>query len=245
MPQRLVHKKTEDEGQIILAIQALQKNEISSLRRAAELYNVKRSTLSDRLNGRIGRVDTRANSHILTQNDENALESWLLSMDERGYPLSISAVHHAAVALLQNRRGDTSIQIGKNWANRFVNRRPALKANYSRNIDAQRKKCEDPVLIQGWFDLLCNTIKKHGIVDTDIYNFDETGFGLGLATHCTRVVTASDRSGKPIHQQQGDREWVTVIEAVNAGGWAIPPMIILKGQQQQSTWYIDTNLPPD
>jgi hypothetical protein len=36
-------------------------------------------------------------------------------------------------------------------------------------------------------------IKKYGIAEANIYNFDETGFAIGVATHSARVVTSSDR----------------------------------------------------
>ncbi|KAL2131434.1 hypothetical protein VTI74DRAFT_5124 [Chaetomium olivicolor] len=43
-----------------------------------------------------------------------------------------------------------------------------------------RTKCEDPKVIGEWFTLVRNTRAKYGIVDDDIYNFDETGFIIGI-----------------------------------------------------------------
>jgi hypothetical protein len=40
---------------------------------------------------------------------------------------------------------------------------------------------------------LCN---KHGIQDEDIYNFDETGFAMGLIA-TSWVVTRAEMPGKP------------------------------------------------
>jgi hypothetical protein len=34
--------------------------------------------------------------------------------------------------------------------------------------------------MQDWFDRLQDTIKKYGIVEEDIWNFDETGFNIGI-----------------------------------------------------------------
>ena len=53
------------------------------------------------------------------------------------------------------------------------------------------------------------------------------------------VVTASERRVRPRSVQPGNREWVTVIEGVNAEGWAIPPFVIFKGQCHLSAWYSD------
>ena len=57
----------------------------------------------------------------------------------------------------------------------------------------------------------------YGILDEDTYNFDETGFMMGVENRAT-VVTASERRIEPIGEQQGDCEWVTLIAAVNAMG---------------------------
>lgn len=52
-----------------------------------------------------------------------------------------------------------------------------------------------------------------------------------------KVVTGLQRAGKALVTQPGNREWVTAVEAVNASGWAIPPMIIFAGKMHQATWY--------
>ncbi|KAH6417832.1 hypothetical protein HBI59_250890 [Parastagonospora nodorum] len=54
------------------------------------------------------------------------------------------------------------------------------------------------------------------------------------------VVTALERRGQPKTVQQGNREWTTVIQGVNATGWAIPPFIIFKGRHHLSNgWTIN------
>lgn len=60
-------------------------------------------------------------------------------------------------------------------------------------------------------------MRKYGIVPDDIYNFDEIGYAMGIIG-TTRVVTRSDRRGRPVTTQPGDREWVTSIESVNSRG---------------------------
>ncbi|KAH5618558.1 hypothetical protein HBI23_246740 [Parastagonospora nodorum] len=59
------------------------------------------------------------------------------------------------------------------------------------------------------------------------------------------VVTGSERRGRPKTVQQGNREWTTVIQGVNATGWAIPPFIIFKGRHHLSAWYKEEDLPHD
>ena len=59
-----------------------------------------------------------------------------------------------------------------------------------------------------------------------------------------KVVTASDKGYRSKTVQPGNREWATVIQGVNAQGWAIPSFIILTGQHHLSAWYSE-ELPGD
>jgi hypothetical protein len=59
------------------------------------------------------------------------------------------------------------------------------------------------------------------------------------------VVTGSERRGRPKAVQPGNREWVTVIQGINAAGWAIPPFIIFAGQHYLSAWYEEADIPRD
>jgi hypothetical protein len=65
-----------------------------------------------------------------------------------------------------------------------------------------------------------NTKARHSIFNEDTYNFDESSFIIGMIS--TRaVVTGSERQGRPKSVQQGNREWTTVIQGINATRCAI------------------------
>ena len=134
--------------------------------------------------------------------------------------------------------------VGKRWARNFVNRHEELDMRFFRKYDYQRAKCEDPTIIYNWFMLVQNTIAKYGILLDDIYNFDETGFLMGMIAS-GMVVTGSEKRGKPKSVQPGSREWITVTQAINAEGWAIPPFIVVAGQYHLANWYQESNLPGD
>jgi hypothetical protein len=59
------------------------------------------------------------------------------------------------------------------------------------------------------------------------------------------VVTSSERQGRPKSVQPGNREWTTVVQGINAMGWAIPPFLIFQGKHHLSAWYKEDNLPHD
>ncbi|KAJ3453749.1 hypothetical protein MRS44_018381 [Fusarium solani] len=95
-----------------------------------------------------------------------------------------------------------------------------------------------------WFLLVQNTIAKYGITLADIYNFDEAGFMMGMIAS-EMVVTSADRRERPKSVQPGNREWATVIQAINAEGWAIQPLIVVAGQHHLASWYWESSLPGD
>ncbi|OBS16539.1 hypothetical protein FPOA_12858 [Fusarium poae] len=132
--------------------------------------------------------------------------------------------------------------VGKRWAHNFVKRQPKLKTRFFRRYGYQRAKCEDPTIIRGWFKLVQNIIAKYGIDLTDIWNFDETGFMMGIIAS-GMVVTGSERLGRPKSVQPGSREWITVIQAINAEGWAIEPFIIGAGQYHLANWHQEATIP--
>lgn len=227
-----------------MAVSASKKQEIQSIRQAARLYDVPYTTLHNRLHGSINRTEQRANGHKLTITEEDTLVQWISSMDKRGATPRPVAVQDMANILLSERGLTTSpIQVGKNWVHNFISRRDELKTRFSRRYNYQRAKCEDPKVICEWFDLVQRTIMEYGILQEDIYNFDETGFGMGLIA-TAKVVTRADIYGRP-SLLPGNREWVTTIESINAMGWALSSCIIFKAKTHQQSWYEEPSLPHD
>jgi len=93
-----------------------------------------------------------------------------------------------ATILLSDRKGN--ISIGPNWVTRFIKQHSDLASKYNRKYDYQRAQCEDPEIVRNWFNLVQNTIAKYGILEQDIYNCDETGFQMGVAS-TAKVITGS------------------------------------------------------
>jgi hypothetical protein len=221
------------EGQIVLAVNAINRAQIQSERLAAKTYDVPRSTLQRRRAGTLSRRDCEPNSRKLTKLEESVIIDHIIDLDLRGFSPKLSAVADMANHLLIERGAG---KVGIKWPSNFVKRTPELKTRFNRKYDYQRAKCEDPEIIQPWFELVRNTKAKYGIPDEDIYNFDETGFQMGVISTGI-VVTGSERRNRPRAIQPGNREWVTVIQGVNSQGWPIPPFIIFAGQYHLSAWF--------
>src|ERR1700722_654656 len=235
MPQK------NDESQLVLAIQAMQKDSTLRPRAAARIYSVDHRKLGQRLLGIPSRRDILANSRKLTDLEESVLVQHILDLAAKGFPPRMSVVEDMANRLLATRDAP---RVGTRWASNFVKRRPELQTRFQRKYNYQRAKCEDPEVIRGWFKLVRNTIAKYGINDADIYNFDKTGFMMGVIS-TAMVVTSSEGRAKAKKIQPGNREWVTVIQGVNSQGWNIPPFVVVAGKNHLASWYQNSGFLPN
>ena len=188
-------KPTDQEGRILLALSDIKDGRVASIRAAAKLYNLPRSTLGERAKGVIARVDTRANSHKLTQLEEDSLIQWIFSMDARGAAPRPATVREMANILLAARGTTPPPTVGVNWVSNFVKRRDELRTRFSRRYDYQRALNEDPKAIKEWFLTVQRVIEENGIQPEDIYNFDETGFAMGLIS-AQKVITRAEYYGR-------------------------------------------------
>ncbi|KAJ6258005.1 hypothetical protein Dda_6917 [Drechslerella dactyloides] len=71
------------------------------------------------------------------------------------------------------------------------------------------------------FQLIQAVKAKYGIADDDIYNFDETGFAMGMIS-TTTVVTGAETRDKAKLAQPGNREWATAIQGICVGETSLP-----------------------
>jgi hypothetical protein len=162
-------------------------------------------------------------AYKLIELEEEVIVQHIIDLDSRGFSPRLADVEDMANYLLETRRAK---RVGKLWAHRFVQRRPELKTRFNRVYNFQRALCKDPKLISAWFQLVENIQTKYSVLDCDFYNFDKTGFMMGMITP-GMVVTRADRRGRAKVVQPGNWEWVTAITYINGEGWSIPPFLIV------------------
>lgn len=232
---------SQTEGRVSLALQAYVTHQIPSLRNAASTYDVPYTTLYRRYTGVLPRRETAPRSRKLTNDEEQVLLRKILQLSADGFPPQRVIVEEMANTMLVTKNPTSPQKVGAKWVANFVKRHAELSSVYNRKFDVQRAEVEDPKLISLWFKLVGDTIAKYGVLEEDIFNFDETGFQMGVIS-TSKVITTSDRKGRPKTKQPGNRKWVTAIEAVSAKGQAVPPFIIFDGKLHQATWY-QTGIP--
>ena len=168
-----------------------------------------------RLKGRPTRRNAQVNNRRLTPTEEKILIQRIISLDNNGFSPTLPFVRSIANLLLQQR--EPSKEVGLNWLTRWLRCHNELVAKYLRKYDYQRAKCEDSEVLGKCFELVQATILKYRIITEDIYNFDETGFQIGVIT-TTKVLTQAKpsrskqpqgsgriKSGRPLVNKPGNR----------------------------------------
>lgn len=153
-------RRKSDENQLILALQAMEKDTALSIRAAAKIYSINHSTLARRRRGQTFRRDSIPNLQKLTDLEESMIIQYILDLDARSFPPRLCSVEDMANRLLADRDAPP---VGVRWASNFVKRYLDLKMRFFWKYDYQRAKCEDPTIIRKWFTLVANIIAKYGI----------------------------------------------------------------------------------
>lgn len=240
-------KAAQNEVQILDAIQALKNSTFSNPYAAAIHFEVSYDTLRRRMAGGLSHSQAAAAQQILSIAEEKTLIRWITRYTTAGTPISPSLLIELA-ELLRARRvrrdsgseaiAKTTTPIGHEWIYRFLGRYPTIQGIYARQLDNARFSGATFDVIKAWFNAVAALFNEHSYELQDVWNVDESGFGVG-ESQTTRVLvpTKYNQKKKVI---AGKQEWITDIECINAAGRALPPLLIFKGQNLNSGW-----IPPE
>jgi hypothetical protein len=214
----MVKFNPETENRIDQAICALKTQKKPNISKAAREFNVPRTTLQSRWQGRLSLKNRAPTNLKLNSTQDKALCRYLDTLERyRIKPLK-RMIEAAANAILKASHNDPETPpptVGPKWLHRWLQRHPQYKKRWFRAIELDRKHAEDRQLLRQWFKELEDVILKYGITPEDIQNFDETGFQIGIGKD-QWVITRDIKTEKPYISINSEREYVTVVEAVNA-----------------------------
>jgi len=198
-----------------------------SIRKVAMEFEVPRSTLTGRWNGTLTRKEGHAHELLLTAAQEEVLTEWIKVMGRRGIPMTATIITDYVADIV----GHT---VGESWVKRFRTRHPELKVKWSSTLEKCRAASLNPTLVNEYYDLLKETIETHNIPAENIYNMDEKGIQLGIGQ---KVKAFVDRDQKDVYSvEDGNRELVTIMEAISADGWSMHPSVIYQGKRRDLEW---------
>ena len=205
------------------AFEAVTKERLS-VRRAAEEYNVPRSTLGDRVSGRTQIGARSGPMKILTDQQEDHLEQFLINCAAIGYAKSRSQVIDLMNQIYKSRGIDKLVTNG--WWESFCKRHPNVTLRAASLLSKARTVASDPSTLNRYFDILEETLDEYQISQKPhlIFNMDETGMPLEYKP--PKGVFARGEK-HPVMFSSGNKSQITVVGCVSAAGFSMPPMVIL------------------
>ena len=229
MPKVKPRSDLEYKTRLDKAIEALNKPNPISIRSAAGMYGVSKTTLGNRF---FERAKPRNQAHVtqqlLTEEEEIELVKWTQRLDKIGIPSRLTHLHEMVAALLRKRATGTTTIPGQHWITRFLDRHPTIASRFAGRIDQEREVAGKPDGIQSFFNRLGEVRSRYHIAVEDIWNADEKGFALGVAKKGKVICGARRRNPRIRHP--GNREWVTLMETISATGKVLSPLYIYKGE---------------
>ena len=227
------------EQKIEQALEEFDSHRFPSIRAAAKAHNLPPTTLNRRIQGGISKQEARSTQQLLSQHQEALLARWILDLEAGGFAPSHAQIREMAGLVSEDSGGPQSV--GINWVYRFLRRWPEIHTKMGVKIDAQRLRNTNPDALEAWFELFREIQTAHQVHPADIWNMDETGIALGVCTNQT--VVGSSSTTRSYKKSPENREWVSIIETISAGGDRARCLVIFKGKSLQSTWFNHDTIP--
>ena len=211
--------KNWSDGRMEKAVEAI-KNHGLSVRRAAEEYAVPKSTLHDRVSGRVLAGRCSGPPKYLTDEEEVELERYLTHCSSVGFARSRQQVIQIVQEVVTHKGMVATMTHG--WWESFRRRHPKLTLRTAAPMSYARAMASDPDVINNYYDLLECTLN---LMDkpAQIFNLDETGMPLD---HSPPRVVARCGQKHPSAVGSGDKSQITVLSCCSAAGYVLPPFII-------------------
>jgi hypothetical protein len=230
------------EANIRKALDGLKSRKYKSIRAASRDTGVPHPTLIYCLKGGQSCRDSHVAYQACTPAEEEALIQWIKEWHSRGFPIRPEELRDMARHLILSRinssgRNTISTYLtSHNWPSRFIKRHPDLKGLLVESIEKPRHTACTPETFKEWFDRFRENFDKYKPTPRNIYNIDETGFTLEDSEKAYVIIDKRlESTGRRVKAKKG--ELLTSIECASATGYAIPPMVIYKGEYLQHHWF--------
>ena len=197
------------------------------VRKAARLFDIPRTTLRDRLSGRIHIDTVTTKLPLLSQLEEVKLVNHIKTMASYGYGYTRQ--------ICVNLASDMAVQVGKRtkeqpltlkWMRGFLKRQLELRVLKPRGLDYNTAKLTSKATVDKYFGDLERCLSKHGLTDKPhlIFNLDEKGITtehkppaiVGTSSCCPPAVTS------------GCGKTTTILGCISASGMALPPFLFFQ-----------------
>lgn len=195
-----------------------------TVRQAAKEFGVPKSSLGDRVSGRVAPGSRSGPAQLITSTDEELLVEFSLYMSKHGFPLTKQQLVSFASSIYKRQHRRVAFpKLGQTWWLNFRKRQEKnITIQPADNVVRGRTVCVRREAVDQFFHLLSTVMDAHGLGDKphQIFNCNETGFHLGRK----RVILP--KSACLGYKPAGLRDHVSVLACFSAAEEDIPPFII-------------------
>lgn len=196
-----------------------------TVRQAAKEFGVPKSSLGDRVSGRVTPGSRSGPAQLITSTDEELLVEFSLYMSRHGFPLTKQQLVSFASSIYkrQHRRVAFS-KLGQTWWLNFRKRQEKnITIQPAESVVRGRTVCVRKEAVDQFFHLLNTVMNTHGLRDKphQIFNCSETSFQLGR-----KRVTLPKPANLGYKPATGCRDHISVLACFSAAGEDVPPFII-------------------
>ncbi|KAJ0004391.1 hypothetical protein NQD34_010605 [Periophthalmus magnuspinnatus] len=195
-----------------------------TVRQAAKEFGVPKSSLGDRVSGRVTPGSRSGPAQLITSADEELLVEFSLYMARHGFPLTKQQLVSFASSIYrrQHRRVAFS-KLGQTWWLNFRKRQEKnLSIQPAESVVHGRTMCVRKEAVDHFYHLLSSVVTSHRLMDKphQIFNCSEMGFELG------RKRLSLPKSSLGYKPMPGSRDHISVLVCFSAAGEDVPPFVI-------------------
>ena len=209
-----------------------------SANKAADLHGVPRSTLKDRLSGRVVHGTNPGPKPYLTRDEETELSAHLLQASSIGLGRTRRDVKSIVGSFVKSKGLLKGKTVSNGWWEKFLKRNPTLSLRSGDSTAGVRLNAMTAENMKAYFDLLQEVYDEFDFDSHPeaIYNMDETG--VPLEPQPPKVI--AKRGQKKVRcRTSGQKAQITVIGCGSATGQILPPFIIYSAKKLNHLWMRD------
>ena len=223
-----------------------------SVRKAADKYKIAKSTLGDRLSGKIADDAAPGKPPIIPKEAESKIAESLFKAADQGFGMSRLAVMKKAGDVCKKVGLRTPFKHGipgKDWWEGFKKRNAEVSLRKPEKLSEVRSRAINPAAVGAYFVEESHAYQENGLQLTRqlvssphlIWNCDETGISMEYSP--TAVVARRGTRNVP-GRTSNSRQNITMMACINAVGTCMPPMFVIKGKTSKSLDAIKTEEGP-
>lgn len=206
-----------------------------SIRKAAATFGVPKSSVHDRISGRVDISARPGKQTVFPPEIERLLADRMKEAAEMGFGINRQQLKAKAARLSDKLKLKTPFKNGipgDDWVNGFL-KRNNLSLRSQVALSNVRSRMLNKTVTKKYFEELSATLNELKLTECPdrIWNMDETSVSL---THKPTKVLAAKGTRNVPGRVGNCRESITMLACISAAGTDVPPMVVVKGKTKKS-----------